>query len=126
MTIAPGAVFGEPERPQVKITALTKNGASIPLTGRVVIKAGQSISVSAQIELNGQVIPVSDTFAVPVSRVGGDIDQTIEAVFVDGLAQIDVDFPRSGEYAVLAEWLNLHLPPEQQMNFEPFYISVTK
>lgn len=113
------------EQPEVVITGLAINGTQqINLARRVVISAGQSLGVTAQIRRGGQVLQITDSFAVPVSRVRGDVDQTIDVQFINGAAAFIVQFPRSGEYAVLPEWLNMHLPADQQMAFEPFYISV--
>lgn len=110
---------------EVVITGLAINGTQqINLARRVVISAGQSLGVTAQIRLGGQVLQITDSFAVPISRVRGDVDQTVDVQFINGAAAFIVQFPRSGEYAVLPEWLNMHLPADQQMAFEPFYISV--
>lgn len=124
-----GEQFTAPEPQQVVevvITGLAINGTQqISLRNRVVLSAGQSLGVTAQIRLGGQVLQITDSFAVPISRVRGDVDQTVDVQFVNGAAAFAVQFPRSGEYAVLPEWLNMHLPADQQMAFEPFYISVT-
>lgn len=118
--------FKRPERRKVVITGLSIGGVQqLTLNPRVVISAGQSLHVQTRITIGGQTDDISDYFAVPICRVRGDVDQTVKAHFVNGVAQIIVNFPRSGEYAVLPEWLNMHLPDDQQMDIEPFYISVT-
>ncbi len=113
-------------KPKVVITGLEVSGTPATVSSRIIINAGQALTVSASLMAGETVLPVTDTFAMPISRVRGDVDQTVRVDFVNGSANFTVNFPRSGEYAVLPEWLNMHLPPEQQMDFEAFYISVTK
>jgi hypothetical protein len=128
-----GETFTQPPEPQqaakprVVIVGLMIDGVTpVPLASRVILIAGQSLGVTVNITIDGQALPITDDFAVPISRVHGDVDQTVRASFVDGVAQMLVPFDRSGEYAVTEEWLNYHLPPEQQMDFDSFYISVTR
>lgn len=115
----------EQPKPKVVIVGLSVGGNAVALSSRIIISAGQSLSVTARSMAGNTVLPVTDTFAMPISRVRGDVDQTVRVDFVNGEANFAVSFPRSGEYAVLPEWLNMHLPVDQQLEFEPFYISVT-
>lgn len=120
-----GSAFSAPLQPEVVITSLSVSGQQTPLSSRVILSAGQSVAVTARIEAGGLVLPKTDRFAVPICRVRGDVDQTVNVQFYGGVAEFSVQFPRSGEYAVLPEWLNMHLPADQQLAFQPFYISVT-
>lgn len=125
-----GSEFSAPPatqpQPEVVIVGLAINGTQqITVENRVIISAGQSLAVVSRIVAGGQVMPVTDTFAVPISRVRGDVDQTVRVQFINGEANFSVAFPRSGEYAVLPEWLNMYLPADKQLAFQPFYISVT-
>lgn len=118
-------VPAEPVR--VVITGLAINGTQqITPRSRVVIRAGQSIGVVAETRQGGQLVPVSDSFAVPIGRVNGAVETTERAEFVGGIANMLIPFPSAGEFEVTQALLNLYLPPEQQMLFDTFNISVTR
>lgn len=111
---------------RVRITGLTKNGVEqLNLSQRVVISKGTSLGVTARFETaEGVLIPLTDFFGVPIYQLGGTVDQTVGANFVDGTAQLMVEFPHSGEYVVNEQGLNLHLPEDQKLSFDTLYISV--
>lgn len=125
ITAPAGATIGEIQKPRVAIIGLAVDSVAKALANRVIIEVGEVLDVTVRFEMGGQLLPVNDSFAVPISKVREGVEQTKRANFVDGVATMSVTFERSGEFAVLPEWLNLHLPADQQVEFEPFYISVT-
>lgn len=113
--------------PRVVITGLAINGTQmITPRPRVVLRQGQSLGVTVQIQKEGQLLPITDSFAVPIGRVGGAVEQTERAEFTGGTANMLIPFNSSGEFEVTQALLNLYLPPEQQMLFDTFNISVTR
>jgi hypothetical protein len=126
-----GSSFSAPpdsRRHQVKITGIMKNGITpIPLSNRAVINKSESLGVTARFQTaDGELLLINDTFGMPIYQLGGIVEQTIGVQFIDGTAQMLVDFEKSGEYVVTSEGLNLHLPNDQKLDFETFYISVLK
>lgn len=111
--------------PSIRITGLYSGGQPLPLSNRALLSAGGSLRVTARAESGDSVIPMTDSFALPICRVQGGVDQTVLIQFFGGVADFTVDFPRSGEYVVLEDWANMHLPPEKRLSLNPFYISVT-
>lgn len=113
-------------RNKVKITGLMKNGLEpIPLASRVIISKGQSLGVTTRFEnADGVLLPLTDVFGLPIYELGGGVNKTIEASFFNGVAQLLVQFYESGEYVVTEDGLNLHLPEENKLSFESFYITV--
>lgn len=101
------------------------NGLLSPPKSRVIIQKGQSIMATVEFRsFSNALIPITDLFAVPVYQLGGIVAQSVSANFLSGVAQVSVTFPESGEFVVTEEGLNLHLPEEQKLSFQPFYISV--
>lgn len=126
-----GENFTPPPAPsapvRVIITGLAINGTQqITPRSRVVIRAGQSLGVVAETRQGGQLVPVTDSFAVPIGRVNGAVETTERAEFIGGIANMLIPFPNPGEFEVTQALLNLYLPPEQQMLFDTFNISVTR
>lgn len=124
-----GESFSAPTgRNKVKIAGLMRNGVNpVALSSRVLISQGESLGVTARFENSaGDLLPLTDTFGMPIYQLGGIVDQTIAVNFIDGTAQLFVTFDKSGEYVVTADGINLHLPDEQKLDFESFYISVLR
>lgn len=121
----PPSAPAEPVR--VLITGLSINGTQqITPRSRVVLRAGQSLGVVAETRQGGQVVPVTDSFALPIGRVNGAVETTERAEFIGGIANMLIPFPSAGEFEVTQALLNLYLPLEQQMLFDTFNISVTR
>jgi hypothetical protein len=114
------------QRNRVKITGLMQGGVTpVPVARRVSVPQNGSLGVTARLETaDGQLIPLTDSFNVPIFQVGGIVEKTVRANFVDGITQLLVNFPKSGEYVVTQEGLNLHLPEESKLDFENLFISV--
>jgi hypothetical protein len=125
-----GTVFVPPAPPaqryQVKITGLTENGVTqLNVARRVAIPLGASLGVTAQFQtLGGVVTPLNDSFNVPIFQVGGIVEKTVRATFYEGTTQLLVTFPKSGEYVVTKDGLNMHLPEESKLEFEDLFITV--
>ena len=119
----------EPEKPnRVRITGLTKGGVDqIAVARRIIITEGTALGVTARFETAaGDLIQLTDSFAVPIYQVGGIVDQSVGANFIDGIAQLMVTFSKSGEYVVNEQGLNMHLPEGSKLSFDDLFISVIK
>lgn len=85
------------------------------------------LGVTARFETeSGELIQLNDVFAVPIYQVGGVVDQSVGANFIDGIAQLMVTFSKSGEYVVNEHGLNMHLPEGSKLSFDDLYISVIR
>lgn len=125
--VPPPAPPAPAEPVRVVITGLAINGTQqITPRSRVVLRAGQSLGVVAETRQGSQLAPVTDSFALPIGRVNGAVETTERAEFIGGIANMLIPFPSAGEFEVTQALLNLYLPPEQQMLFDTFNISVTR
>ena len=71
---------------------------------------------------DGNVLPLNDSFAMPVNRVGGVNYKTVKMTFVDGVCNKSIAWPDAGEFEITKEMINLHL--EDELDFDGFNISV--
>lgn len=108
-------------RPNITVTT------SMPevIEGRVTIAAGATVSLTIDIkDSEGNHVPLSDTFAVPIRRIGGAVERTVGVTFTDGMASNDISWPSSGEFEITEDLINMHLPREQHFKFERLVFSV--
>ncbi len=125
--IVDGELVPPASTPAIVITSLSVGGLQpLPVSSRVVIRMGQALRVAVEARRDGQLLPLNDSFAVPIRRVGGAVEMTERADFSNGAALISVPFMQQGEFEVTQELVNMHLPPEQRMVFSGLNITVTR
>lgn len=94
---------------------------------RAVLVKGTDLTVTVEIrDGNGSLIPVTDSFAMPIGRLGGTNYRTLLMEFVDGVCEKTSTWLDAGEFEVTPDMINIHLPPEQQLEFSGFNISVVE
>lgn len=71
-------------------------------------------------------IPITDNFAVPLTGLFGSEGRTIELAFVDGVAERELTFDKSGEWQVTENEINAYLPAGQKFMFDGLIISVAE
>lgn len=91
---------------------------------RAVTSVGEELSITAEFrDGDGNLISdFNDSFVMPVGRVGGSVEKSLQMSFVDGVCTRSVTFNQSGEYEVTKAMINLHLGNE--LDFDGFNISV--
>lgn len=92
---------------------------------RIVRAINESSNIHIKIvDTNGDVIPITETFTVPIKRVSGAIERTIRISIENGESHITINWPNSGEFLVTKDLVNMHLPIDQQFDFDGLKISV--
>lgn len=113
---------GKKDKTSASILVSTTPAAT---NNRVTVAEGTTVSLSIEVrDSDGNVLPLSDTFAVPVRRIGGAVERTVGISFTDGVASKDITWPSSGEFEITKDLINMHLPPEQHFKFERLVFSV--
>ena len=71
-----------------------------------------AFDVTAILSVHGttQVAPITDTFAVPIMDSLGAIVMVKAVSFVDGVANPQITFPKSGYYVITNDGINVKLP----------------
>jgi len=94
---------------------------------RALVEVGNSLTVTAEIrEADGNVLPVTDSFAMPVGRVSGSNYRTLMMNFVDGVCSKTTKWNDAGEFEVTEKMINMHLDESEKLEFEGFNISVAE
>lgn len=90
---------------------------------RALVDIGGTTNVTVEFQdYDGNVLPLSDSFAVPVGRVGAGNYRTLMMTFVDGVCSKTVQWNDSGEFEITGDMVNMHL--EDKLDFDGFNISV--
>lgn len=97
-----------------------------PSSNRAVITQGGSVDLTVEIRQGESVLPINDSFAMPIRRVYGAVERTVMMEFIDGVCSKSIAFNDSGEFEVSHELVNMHLPEDSQFEFDGFYISVVE
>ena len=106
--------LGDNSRNKIAITSHNK---------RALVYVGDTTDVTIEFQdPDGNLIPLNDTFAMPVNRVGGVNYKTVKMTFVDGVCYKSIAWPDAGEFEITKEMINLHL--EYELDFDGFNISV--
>lgn len=71
-------------------------------------------------------IPITDNFAVPLTGIFGSEGRTIELAFVNGVAERELTFEKSGEWQVTENEINAYLPAGKKFMFDGLIISVAE
>ena len=90
---------------------------------RVLLDIGDTLDVTVEFQdSDGNILPLNDSFAMPVNRVGGVNYKTVKMTFVDGVCNKSIAWPDAGEFEITKTMVNLHL--EDELDFDGFNISV--
>lgn len=123
--VAPDEVEPEPtpvpQIPEVVITSITSDDPNMVLGGLSVvdINVGSNLSVVAEIQIDGKVIPLSKVFRMPMKAVGSPYnDRLIRVEFIDGIATFTVALPSSRHWSITEGLINESLSPEEKLKFD--------
>lgn len=90
---------------------------------RALLDVGDTLDVTVEFQdYNGNTLPLNDSFAMPVNRVGGVNYKTVKMTFVEGVCNKSIAWPDAGEFEITKAMVNLHL--EDELDFDGFNISV--
>ena len=96
-------------------------------TKRALVEVGNSLTVTAEIrDADDNVLPVTDSFAMPVGRVGGVNYRTLMMNFGNGICNKTTTWNDAGEFEVTEDMINMHLDENSKLEFSGFNISVAE
>lgn len=88
---------------------------------------GAAISFSATLkDGHGNVLPISETFAVPIQDATGAVVRVKSIPMVSGAATVSLSFPASGYYQITQQCLNAKLPGMTIILDTPLEVTVTE
>lgn len=127
---APVQPIPEPQLPELVITGIDVDAAHTaetsikPSLDDVTCPAGTTLTFHAALRQGTDVVPLTDTFRMPVrSRAGGEMMLAVE--MVAGLATVTVTMSQSGAWFVTEDTINQDLPPGRRMRFGGIRVFVT-
>lgn len=123
-----GEVWEEAAAPaplaSVVITSITADAAHAAATDisadlRVVdTSVGATLSFTAELQNDGELLPVDQTFRMPLIAGDGSNDRRLIRVdFFQGVAQFDVQMTASRHWRVTQETINLNMQSHEQLAF---------
>jgi len=113
-----GFVLPQKVKNKIVITSHTK---------RALVEVGSSLTVTAEIrDADDNLLPINDSFAMPVGRVGGVNYRTLMMNFVDGVCSKTTTWNDAGEFEVTESMINMHLDENSKLEFSGFNISVAE
>jgi hypothetical protein len=86
---------------------------------------GEAITFVGELQINSSLIPLTDTFRMPVRARDGR-EKLLLVKVIDGKALLTVTFSSSGLWEVTEESLNEALPADRQMAFKGLKIFVVE
>ena len=94
---------------------------------RLLVEVGGSPEVTIEFrDGNDNLIPINDSFAMPVARLGGTNYRTLLMPFVDGVCSKTAQWNDAGEFEITKEMINMHLDESERLDFDGFNISVAE
>lgn len=94
---------------------------------RALVEVGGNLEVTIEFrDGDNNLIPINDSFAVPVSRLGGTNYRTLLMTFVNGVCTKSATWSDAGEFEITEAMVNLHLNEEDKLDFDGFNITVAE
>ena len=120
-------------RPEIVITSIT-SAAPFPLpviqleSGMwdVTILEGQTVVIQAELQADGQKLPVNSVFRMPMQARNSGITIVYLVQMIDGDITINATLDDPKIWEVTEAQINKDLPPEQQMRFKGLSIQVVR
>lgn len=72
------------------------------------VNAVTEFSIELQ-DADGEVLALDEHFALPITGLIGQAGRTLGADFKQGVAQLSISWPQSGEWKITEESLNMHV-----------------
>lgn len=74
------------------------------------IGVNEVVSITSTVRyLSGEVVPITDIFHVPISDQLGNVTVIKQVSFQEGIANVDISFPKSGYYRITEKHINSRL-----------------
>lgn len=92
---------------------------------RAVVMQGGELPVDIEMQdSEGNILDVTDNFAMPVGKVGMGNYTTLMIPFVSGKASRSYIWNDAGEFEITSEMINMHLEESSKFDFDGFNITV--
>lgn len=88
----------------------------------VTAPVGATLTCAAEMQMQGQRVPLSQTFRVPIVSRDGSRERVVLAQMVDGQITFRVGLDESRVWLLTQDRLNSALPPESHVRFEDFVV----
>lgn len=92
---------------------------------RAVVAQGSELTVDIEIQdSDGNLLDVTDNFAMPVGKVGMGNYTTLMIPFINGKASRSYIWNDAGEFEITSAMINMHLDESSKLDFDGFNITV--
>lgn len=116
-------------RPEIAITGIVPSSpagyTAKPDFTEVTVPVGVTLAFTAELRHSGQVIPIDDTFRMPIRSRDGR-ERVLVATMVQGVITFSVQFDDSRVWEVTEAVINGDLPPEARMRFQGVKVYVVE
>lgn len=94
-------------------------------SGRALVMQGSELTVDIEMQDGeGNLLNVTDNFAIPVGKVGAGNYTTLLVEFVKGKASRSYTWNDAGEFEITESMINMHLDESNHFDFDGFNITV--
>lgn len=92
---------------------------------RALVMKGDELTVDIEMQDGeGSLLDVTDSFAIPVGKVGAGNYTTLLVEFVGGKASRTYTWNDAGEFEITSAMVNMHLDQSSKFDFDGFNITV--
>lgn len=92
---------------------------------RTIVMQGGELTVDIEMQgSDGNLLDVTDSFAIPVGKVGAGNYTTLLLSFVNGKATRSYTWLDAGEFEITQAMINMHLDESEKFDFNGFNITV--
>lgn len=106
-------------KPEIIITEIGSDDSNQILktfNSGIICKVGSTISVKAEIRMNGSIVPLNDYFRMPLIASDGR-ERIVLANFINGKASISSTLNEGGFWSITEESINKGVPESNQFSF---------
>lgn len=110
--------------PEIIVTAISSNDSDNIINGlsEITCKSGSTINVTAEIKKDGDIVPLTDSFKMPLIASDGR-ERIVLAKFINGIANISSTLSEAGFWAITEEAINKGFAEEDQFAFKGLKIN---
>lgn len=92
---------------------------------RAVVMQGGELAVDIEMQDGeGNILDVTDSFALPIGKVGAGNYTTLMMPFVNGKSSRSYIWNDAGEFEITSAMINMHLDESNKLDFDGFNITV--
>lgn len=94
-------------------------------SGRAIVMQGKDLTVDIEMhDSKGNLLDITDNFAIPVGKVGAGNYTTLLLQFINGKATRSYTWNDAGEFEITQDMINMHLDESSKFDFKGFNITV--